>query len=156
MPSNLSFVKHRVQLHLKGSVGEINGSDVVVYWNESSGGQLDPVTSAMVGGTVTPLSGVLRAFGYEEPARTALRQFSEIQAGDLILEVDPNGTVELFPDQPVSGVTTLDSIATKGIRFEWCGKQYVQAAIGEQLSQSWNVTVQNQSIYRSLLVRLAT
>src|ERR1043165_2297255 len=104
MASNLAFVKHRLQLRLQGTVNVSGGSDVVVHWIEIAGGALDELTGARGGGVETPVSGVLRALGYETPGATVLRKFTEIKAGDLILEVDPEGFVTPLPNQPVSGV----------------------------------------------------
>lgn len=152
MPGNLSFIRHRLQLHLKGQ--NTRASDVIVHWIETDGGTPDDVTRAMVGGVQTPASGVMRAFGYEEPARTVLRQFAEIKAGDLILDVDPDGVVELAP--PQSGTVRLDDIARQGVRFEWGGRLYSQAQIGEELAEAWDVIVGNQKLFRTLLLRRAT
>jgi hypothetical protein len=162
MPSNLAFIKHRLRLKLQGAVDQTGGSDVFVYWTEVTGGSADPVTGAVVGGVETPVSGVLRAFGAEEPARTVLRQFSEIKAGDLILDIDPDGLVNLFPQQvladghQLSGTITLDNIADKGVRFEWGGQVYDQAQVGEELARAWNVIIGNQRLGRTLLLRRAT
>lgn len=153
--TNLAFVKHRLQLHLNGSgVDSLGGSDVIVYWVEAAGGELDEITGATIGGTETPVSGVLRAFGHQEPARSSLRQYLEIQEGDVILDLDPDGSITLLP--PSSGTTTLDAIADKGVRFQWDEKLYVQARVGEKLSQKWSVLVANQRLHRTLLLRLAT
>jgi hypothetical protein len=153
--TNLAFVKHRFQLHLNGSgVDTLGSSDVIVYWVEATGGELDDVTGATIGGTQTSVSGVLRAFGQEEQARSSLRQYLEIQEGDVILDVDPDGLITLLP--PSAGSTNLDAIADKGVRFEWDGKLYVQARVGEKLSQKWSVMVANQRLHRTLLLRLAT
>jgi hypothetical protein len=97
---------------------------------------------------------VLRAFGQEEAARSVLRQYLEIQEGDVILDVDPGGLITLL--SPLSGTTTLDAIAANGVRFEWDGKLYAQAKIGEKLAQKWSVIVANQRLYRTLLLRPAT
>jgi hypothetical protein len=153
--TNLAFVKHRLQLHLNGSgIDALAGSDVLIYWMEAAGGELDEITGAIVGGSQTPLSGVLRAFAHEEPARSSLRQYLEIQEGDVILDVDPDGSITLLP--PSTGTTNLDAIAAKGVRFEWGGKLYVQARIGERLAQKWSVMVADQRLHRTLLLRLAT
>jgi hypothetical protein len=155
MPTNLAFVKHRLQLRLNGNGVDTTGaSDVIVYWVEAAGGQLDEITGAQIGAAETPVSGVLRAFGQEEPARSVLRQYLEIQEGDVILDTDPDGLITLL--SPLSGSTTLDAVAAKGVRFQWDGKLYVQAKIGEKLAQKWSVMIADQRLYRTLLLRPAT
>ena len=150
MPSP-DFLKYRLRLALKNS-----GSDLIVSWVETDGGTVDGVTGALLGGLQTPVSGVMRAFAVEEPARTVLRQFSEIRAGDLIADVDAEGRIELFDNQPRSGVVALDDLAGKGARFDWGGETYSQADIGEDLARSWNVVVCNVRVGRTLLLRRAT
>jgi hypothetical protein len=152
--TNLAFVMHRCQLRLAGAVDNAGGSNVIVHWMETIGGESDPVTGALVGGVQAPVSGVLPALGTEEPARTVLRQFSEIQAGDLILETNPNGLVAVLPDRTQS--VSLDDLAGKGVRFEWGGRFYSQAEIGEELAQAWSVIIAGQKLYRTLLLRRAT
>jgi hypothetical protein len=156
MATNLDFVEYRMRLRLRGTVNLTGATDVVVNWTQVEGGTADPITGALVGGVQTPVSGVIRALGAEEPARTVLRQYAEIQAGDVILEVNPHGLVELLPDQPLSGLVSLDDISDQGVRFEWGGRQYAQAEIGEALAQAWNVIIANRKLYRTLLLRRAT
>lgn len=154
--TNLAFIKHRCQLRLAGTVNMAGGSDIIVQWMQTDGGTPDPVTGAQAGAVQTPVSGVMRALGAEEPARTVLRQFAEIQAGDLILETDPSGLVTILPNQTQSGTVALDDLAGKGVRFEWGGRLYAQAEIGEELALAWSVIIANQKLYRTLLLRRAT
>jgi hypothetical protein len=156
MATNLDFVEYRMRLRLRGTVNLTGATDVIVNWTQVDGGTLDAVTGAMVGGVQTPVSGVIRALGMEEPARTVLRQYAEIQAGDVILEVNPHGMVEMLPNQPVSGVVSLDDVSGQGVRFEWGGRLYAQAEIGEDLAQAWSVIIENRKLYRTLLLRRAT
>lgn len=156
MATNLDFVEYRMRLRLRGTVNITGASDVIVNWTEVDGGALDEVTGALVGGVQTPVSGVIRALGREEPAQTVLRQYAEIQAGDLILEVNPKGLVTLLPDQPQSGVVSLDDLSGMGVTFEWGGRLYTQKEIGEELAQAWSVIIENRKLYRTLLLKRAT
>ncbi len=148
--TNLPFVLHRLALRLAGTVDMAGGTDVLVAWVEIEGGALDPTTGAIVSGVQTPASGVIRALGVEEPARSVVRQFAEIQAGDLILEVDAAGQV-LKPDGSTVALAALDTP-----RFLWAGVWYVQKEVGEGLAASWNAVVAGQRLYRTLLLRRAT
>lgn len=156
--TGLAFIKYRMALHLQGTVDVPGANDVIVYWNETSGGEVDPVTGALVGTDLspvveTPVSGVLRALGVEEPARSVTRTYQEIQTGDVILDVLPDAPVAMYP----SGVAvSLDSLAGKGVRLEWGGRLYVQKEVGEDLAQAWSAIVGNQKLHRTLLLRPAT
>jgi hypothetical protein len=150
--TNLSFIKHRVELHLNGSVNVTGGTDVPVFWQEFQGGSVDAVTGAVVDGVEVPMSGTIRAFGKQEPPRSFLRQFAEIQAGDLIVDVPADGVIAVSP----GGTTTLDAIKNKGVRFQWGDQLYVQAEVGEALAECWNAIVQGQRLGRTLLLRRAT
>jgi len=153
--TNLSFVKHRISLHLAGSEDLAGANDVGVLWTEVANGVTDVVTGALVG-VETPLSGVLRGFGYEVEATTVVRRFQEIQAGDLLLDVLPDAPVTLYLGQPQSGVVSLDSLAGKGVRLVYGDRLYTQKDAGEDLAQAWDAIVGNQKLSRTLLLRRAT
>ena len=148
--TNLPFIKYRLTLRLAGTVDIAGGSDVLVTWVDTEGGTLDTVTGAVVGGVQTPASGVIRGLGIEEPARSVVRQFAEIQAGDLLLDVDAAGLVTC-PDGSTVALDELDAP-----RFQWAGSWYVQKEVGEGLAASWNAVVAGEKLYRTLLLRRAT
>lgn len=150
MMHNLAFIKHRLQLQTRGSMGA--GSSIIVHWIETAGGTLDAVTGAWVGGVQTPTSGVMRGFGYEAEARSVLRQHAEIQTGDVIFDVDPEGTIERADGSTV----LLDMLRGKGVRFEWGGRMYAQAEVGEELAAAWSLIIADQKMHRTLLLRRAT
>ena len=104
----------------------------------------------VVGATETAQSGVIRALGFEEPARTVLRQFAEIQAGDLLLTVNAAGQVTRA-DGVLVALDALD-----GPRFTWGGGTYVQKEVGEGLAAAWGALVAGRRLYRTLLLRRAT
>jgi hypothetical protein len=148
--TNLAFIKHRMALRLQGTMDIAGGSDVLVTWVETAGGTIDTVTGAVVDGVQTPASGVMRALGIEEPARSVVRQFAEIQAGDLILEVDAAATLT----KPDGSTVALDDLDAP--RFQWADNWYVQKEVGEALAASWNAVVAGQKLYRTLLLRRVT
>lgn len=148
--TNLSFIKHRMALRLSGTVDIAGGTEVPVTWVDTSGGTLDTVTGALVGGVQTPASGVIRALGVEEPARSVVRQFAEIQTGDVLLEVDAAGLVTKGDGSTVA----LDDLDEP--RFQWGGSWYVQKEVGAALAATWNAVVAGQKLYRTLLLRRAT
>lgn len=148
--TGLAFIKHRLDLRLRGTVNVTGANDVPVRWVDTAGGTLDVSTGAVVGAVQTPASGVIRALGCEEPARSVLRQFAEVQAGDLMLTVDAAGLVT----QDDGSTVALDDLDTP--RFLWADHWYVPKEVGEALASSWNVVVANQRLYRRLLLRKAT
>lgn len=148
--TNLPFIKHRLVLRLAGTVDIAGGTEVAVTWVETAGGTLDTVTGAVVGGVQTPASGVIRALGVEEPARSVVRQFAEIQTGDVLLEMDAAGLVAKADGSTVA----LDNLDEP--RFQWGGNWYVQKEVGAELAATWNAVVAGQKLYRTLLLRRAT
>ena len=148
--TNLSFIEHRLALRLRGTVNIAGGTSVLVTWIDTAGGTLDVASGALVGGVQTPASGVLPALGIEEPARSVVRQFAEIQAGDLLLEVDAAALVTR-PDGSTVALDTLD-----GPRFTWGDTVYAQKEAGTGLVTGWNALVANRKLYRTLLLRRAT
>jgi hypothetical protein len=118
-----------------------NGTDVVLQWNTLSSGTLpDPVDGSTSG--LVPQSMTLRAFAHAVQATgsSSVRQFNEVEAGDLILDFE--------------GDTRIDGL--RDLVFLVNSKAYVAKEIGEKLAQSWDVTVGNQRLFRSVLVRVAT
>lgn len=145
---NASFEFRRAVLSATGP-----GSNVGVGWTEYSGGTTDPGTGAAVGGTATRRTGVLRALVYEEPARGVLRQFAEIQAGDVILDVLPDATVQ--PDDGTAAIPLTD-LAALHPRFIWNGATYVPRDLGRALLSAIDATVGLTPISRSIVLRPAT
>lgn len=146
MTSRLPFIQKRLELNLSK-----DGTDVVLYWVEIVGGALDP-TGAIVSGTETLMSGTMKGFVHAEPAKSVVRQFAEIEAGDLIVDLGPSPDVTLLSG---TGKVSLDSISSKGPRFQVGGELYVQKEIGDKLGKSWDVILRGQKLSRTLLLRKA-
>ncbi|HVM48387.1 MAG TPA: hypothetical protein VMU04_10185 [Candidatus Acidoferrum sp.] len=142
MSPDLDYIQYRLALALQEA-----GSDVTVRWIDTAGGTLDVTTGAVVGGVQTPASGVLRALGVEELARSVVRQYAEIQAGDLLLEIDAAALITKDDGSTVC----LDDL--DGPSFLWGGQWYQQKEVGEGLAAAWNAVVGNQRLYRTLLLR---
>jgi len=167
MSLQLSFIKHEVARTLAqqgrgvltaemDAAGQAPVGSLVVYWNVITGGALDAVTGAMLGGVETPVSGTLPAIGEEAQAISRLRQFQEIQAGDLLVDIPDPALITLYPGQILSGTMPLSGIATQGVRFGWGGKLYVQKEVGEDLLAAWNTTVQGLKLAGTMLLRSST
>ena len=151
MMSRIGFIKDRMRVNLRG-LGSV-ASTVQVHWSEISGGAIDAGTGGNVGGVETFLSGALRAFGHEIPARSSLVKYTEIEMGDLILDMDGNPEVEMYPGQLLSGAQPLDSLKGKGLRYIWNGRWYTSKEVGPDLQAAWDAFVADQQLHRTLLLK---
>ena len=150
MTSRLALIRRRLAVNL-GGLGSV-ASDLIVCWTLQTGGEADPGTGGLLGGTEILLSGTTRAFGHESEPRNVLRQFAEIAAGDLILDLAPEPMVELFPGQVLSGSQPLEALRGLGLRFVWNGRYYVSKEVGPDLQAAWDAYVGNVRLHRTLLL----
>ena len=128
----------------------------MVLWPHIEGGALDATTGAIVGGVEYSMSGTLKGFEREIAAETKLHQMAEIQMGDVLIDIDPDAVITIYPGQLQSGTRPLDELKTAGVRFQVDGKLYTQAQVGEELAQAWNTVFQDQQLIRTILLRKAT
>ncbi len=147
MLSRVSFIQDRIALNLAES-----GTTVVVLWSHITGGAYDPTTGGTIGGTRAPMSGTMPAFGLTEPPKSVVRQFAEIQMGDLILDCAVDPQVALFTGQMQSGTVPLADLKNKSPRFKFGDEIYAQKKIGNSLARSWDVIAGNVKLYQTLLL----
>lgn len=150
MRTRFGFCQARAALALRGAGSGAN--TIEVRWVEVNGGTVDPGTGGRIGGTRTARSGTLRALALQEPPSTVVRNYAEVEAGDLLLDTDAAGTVTL-PDETT---TTLDAIAAQGPVFVYCGRSYSQKKVGAALSAAWDVASNGQKLFRTILLRPET
>jgi hypothetical protein len=154
METNVAFAQRRMAMKLGGRGGP--SSALQVRWTETTGGQVDAVTGALIGGEEREVSGTLRGCVHETEAKSVIRQMAEIQVGDLLLDLSPLARVTRYAD----GLeVSLESLQDQGVRFEHpmgSGRWYMQANVGERLAQAWRVTVGDQELVRTMLLRKAT
>lgn len=139
------------------------GEDIVIKWEEGTGGTVNPLFGDRTGGTVNELSLTQKADVHIIAATTAIRQFAEIQTGDAIItfpyefyRVSAVGTTSLTVDQVLdefalasanSGQATPATAATtrlddlEKLHFEFGGKTWKQADVGEKLSAIWDALI---------------
>lgn len=147
------YAKKRIQLAV---LGRGKSSTIGVLWSDFGNGAPDGVTGALLGNE-TPLSGTMRGFIHEVSAAVKLRQFAEIQTGDVMVDLDPAASVAVYDGQVlVSGTVPLDSLSAGGVRFQVDGQLFTQADIGEELASAWNVIFADQQLVRTILLRKAT
>jgi hypothetical protein len=139
-----------------GNLMNQRGSTLFVYWDVTTGGATDTSLDAVVGGTVAILSGTLKTFALEEPAKSVVRQFAEIRAGDLICDISPSGAITVCPGQGISGTVLLGDIQDQNIKFKWQGRVYSQADVGDRLTQVWDAVFGDVPLHRTLLLRAET
>lgn len=135
MDLNVGDLRHEIVRELA-----INGTPIVVQWNEPpAGAKADPVDGSYA--ALTPRTATIKAFVHQvQPAgASSVRQFAEVESGDMILD--------FAPDADLDG--KLDLV------FVIHGKAYVQKEITSKLAQSWDVTIQGERLFRSVVVRVS-
>jgi len=144
MRSRIGFVANRIGVNLA-----LNGTPIVVVWAQPlPGAPVDAGTGAQAS---VNCSGVMNVFGHVAPLTNQVRQFTEIQGGDLLLDVAPTPLVTVFPGQPVSGVVALDDLDTP--RFQWGDQWYAAQRVGEGLISVWDARQNGVSLHRTLALR---
>ena len=116
-----------------------NGTDVVLQWNElPPGATPDPVDGSVSG--LVPQTMTLPAFIHlvQATGASSVRQFNEVEVGNIILD--------FAGDAAIDGLLDLVFLIN--------GKAYVAKEIGGKLAQSWDATVGNQRLFRSVLVKV--
>ncbi len=125
-----------------------NGTPILLRWNVVPAGAVpDPVDGSVAG--LVPQSKTLPAFVHQvqDAGRSSVRQFNEVEVGDLILD---------FPGDAALPEVGGQRSEARDLVFVVNGKPYVAKQIGEKLAQTWDVTVQGKQMFRTVLVRVAT
>lgn len=136
MRSRVGFILNRMQVNIAGK-----GVGVTLRWTTFSGGRKDAGTGAIINGTPTPQTlGPIQALMHAAEAKSVLRQFVEIEAGDIILDFPP--------DAPLDGKDNL--------RFVVNGQDYEQKKLGGKLAKMWDMNIAGNLGCRTVLLELAT
>jgi hypothetical protein len=115
----------------------LSQNTIVLNWVEIEGGTVDRTTGQLVGGTIRNRSTTVKAFvHYTSPSKTGYQVFSEIEVGQAILDMDPDVLIDGKND----------------LTFVFGEKTWVQARVGEKLSKSWDTMIQDQRLFRTVLV----
>lgn len=136
--SLLSTIR-RDMARLMADKSNANVADVTIVWNTTDLGAVDPnlegalPTAALQSGTWPAL------VHYVQPITSGLRQFAEIQVGDVILDFAFDAD---FPEN-APGAT---------VRIENNPAVYVQKAVGKDLLDAWDVTLGGQRAMKTLVV----
>jgi hypothetical protein len=179
--SNARFASKRAKIHGKAA------TEVKLIWEvwENSKPAVDPVTGATLAtlssGQALEQQCVTRAnVHYVSPATVAQRTYSEVQAGDCIVDFvsplyqitnagDTSLRVGAVVDEwtlnytnrqagitiPATG-TEIDIESLSKLVFEIAGVRWVQEKTGEELTRSWDAIIADIEICRSILLRRTT
>ena len=80
-----------------------------------------------------------------------MRQFNEVEVGDLILDFAGDAVID-----PPALAASFGAASARDLVFVVNGKPFVAKEVSEKLAQSWDATVQGQQLMRSVLVRVKT
>lgn len=154
MRSNLGFIKKRIELAMRGST-EGGASTLTVTWQYNQGGVLDQGTQAIEGGTTVQLSGTVMGLVHSIEAKMGLRKFTELQIGDLIVDMESCPCVDLYPNQLLSGTMPLSGIRQSGPVFGLDGESYTQCEVGDDLLSFWDARFKGQKLASTIVLRRA-
>ena len=129
-----------------------NGTPILLQWNAVPAGAVpDPVDGSVAG--LVPQSKTLPAFVHQvqDAGTSSVRQFNEVEVGDLILDFPGDAAID-----PPSLAASSGAASARDLVFVVNGKPYLAKQIGEKLAQTWDVTVQGKQLFRTVLVRVAT
>lgn len=129
MRTRIHFVARRIPVALEGI-----GNDVTMVWNVYSGGN-DQVFGAPA--QAVSKTRVIPALLYFVSATTQLRQFAEVQAGDCIMDISPEITLDGLND----------------LRFVIDGQEWSSKPISESLARYWAVMQGNRKLWNTIILR---
>src|SRR5262245_13818937 len=95
---------------------------ITLRWNELSPVQTDPTTGDQLGTAVAKTKEVKALVHFVAPTTSGVRMFAEIQAGDAIIDFDPDVDLENKP----------------GLVFSFAGQDWVQQKVGKDVEASWD------------------
>jgi hypothetical protein len=133
-----------------------NGTPILLQWNAViQGATPDPVDGSLPAAALVAQAKTLPAFVHQvqDAGRSSVRQFNEVEVGDLILDFPGDAALPEDGTEPRLGSQRSE---VRDLVFVLNGKPYVAKQIGEKLAQAWDVTVQGKQLFRTVLVRVAT
>lgn len=136
-----------MDLDIPGIAAEIgreiaqNGSAIVLTWDVWSVGSVKSKVDDSRAGTKTVGTVTLTALVHyvQVAGQASVRQFAEVEVGDVILD---------FP-------SNVDLSGKENLRFNVAGQLYTLKKVPDKLAATWDVMVQNQQLFRTVLVTKA-
>ncbi len=155
MRSKQEFIQERRGTNLG------DGTDVLVEWNEWPAGSAvrDGVTNELApsggdsgGGVTAPLArrAVVSALvHFPEPTVNAeIRQFNEVEAGNMILDLDPS--------TPLDGRDGLTFTLLQEDGTPVDGIKWVPKPTSDRLARVWGTMMHGKQVWRTVLLRKQT
>lgn len=120
------------------------GTSVIITWEEWPDGTVpDPVDGTMAGSPIQKtLTAPALVHAVSAPGAAAVRKFTEVETGDMILDFDAG--IDL----------TLDG--RQKMRFNVLGQIYELKPVSDKLAATWDVTIGATQLFRTVLLRKAT
>lgn len=153
----MSMALHQAEKRFSRTMGKLlqknqmNTALITVrYLDKAEGPDFDPNVESSYE-TLTPKSVLIKGFIHFVTARTVLRQFAEIQAGDAILTLE--GEVRAVDADGNETGAIVDFNAMQKVTFEVAGVTYVQSSVGKDLAAYWSTVIGNNQLSRTLLLR---
>ena len=100
----------------------------------------DPTTGDQLGTSEVKTTTVKALVHFVAPITSGVRVFAEIQAGDAIIDFDPD----------------VDLSNKPGLFFTFAGQDWVQQKMGKELEESWDAYYGDQRLHRTVAVRRKT
>jgi hypothetical protein len=137
-------LRRPIAARIKSFIARQGRDAVTLHWSEVTGGAIDPVTKARIGGTSTPKSQVVDALVHwpQVGGSTAGRNFAEFDDGDVIIDVSAETL-----SQYIAGVSDLS--------FEIGGVRYRQKQASGRLAASWDGMAGRTPLARPILLEVA-
>lgn len=129
-----------IQNEIARELGQ-NGTGIVLTWDQWPADSVKDQVDGSRPGTPTKMTATLPAFVHyvQVAGQSSVRQFAEVEVGDVILDFQA--------DVNLSGKENL--------RFNLKGQIYEPKQIGDKLAATWDVLVQGQQLFRTVLVTKA-
>lgn len=115
------------------------GTAITLRWVETTGATEDATTGALVGGTATAQSEVVKCPVHFVSAANVsqVRQFAEVEIGDVLLDLP--------------AATEVDT--RRALTFLIDGRVFERKTVGSRLARSFDVVVDGHRFFRTVLVR---
>jgi hypothetical protein len=127
----------------------VRGCNFMLSWVTYSGGTVDPGTRAIIGGTAIPQTGgPYQGLVHLAEAKSVLRQYVEIEVGDMI--------VDFPPYVPIDGLQNLRFTMLDQNGNPLPDQVYEQKEIGGKLAKAWDAIVAGNPTLRTVLLKKAT
>lgn len=123
---------------MRRGLRRLGRTPVKVIWTERTGGTADAAYGVVTGGTTEEVSEEQHMLvHWPDHARSEVRQFTEIAAGDCIVDLAD-------ADVEFDGRT--------GLQFEIMGRRYRPKPASDRLLKAWDVVVGSVKLTRTMLL----